>query len=252
MLNLFGLKGKVAIITGASSGIGQSMAVGLAKAGAKVVVVDIMNLDETEEKIKKCGGECKKINANLFEIDSSINKIIKETLKNYGNIDILVNNAGIQRRNPAMVFSDKDWDDVMQINLKAVFKLSQAVAPIMEKNGKGKIINMASLLSFQGGYTVPAYAASKGGVAQLTKALSNEWAKLGINVNGIAPGYVATDMNKALIADEQRNRQILERIPAGRWAEPDDYIGGVIFLASSASDYINGEIICIDGGWMGR
>ncbi|MBC2849892.1 glucose 1-dehydrogenase [Cetobacterium sp. 8H] len=252
MLDLFGLKGKVAIVTGASSGIGQSMAIGLAKAGAKVVVVDIMNLDETEKKIKECDGECEKINANLFELEISVNKIVEETLRKYGSIDILVNNAGIQRRNPAMTFIDKDWDDVMQINLKAVFKLSQAVAPIMKKKGKGKIINMASLLSFQGGYTVPAYAASKGGVAQLTKALSNEWAKLGINVNAIAPGYVATDMNKALIDDEQRNRQILERIPAGRWAKPDDYMGGVIFLASSASDYINGEIICIDGGWMGR
>lgn len=251
MLDLFNLDGKVAVVTGASRGIGQAIAIGLAKAGADVVIVGRKNLEETEKFISETK-KCLKVYADLFDLDNAKNLIINETLKEFGRLDILVNNAGIQRRNPALVFTEKDWDDVIQVNLKAVFILSQAAAAIMKENGWGKIINMASMLSFQGGITVPAYAASKGGVAQLTKALANEWARYGINVNAIAPGYIATEMNEALIADEVRNRQILERIPAVRWGKPEDLVGGTIFLASHASDYVNGHILCIDGGWLSR
>jgi 2-deoxy-D-gluconate 3-dehydrogenase len=252
MLDLFNLNGKVAVVTGANRGIGQAIAVGLAKAGADIVIVGRKNLDETEKLINQTGKKCVKIYADLFDLNNAKNLIINGTLKEFGRLDILVNNAGIQRRNPALVFTEKDWDDVILVNLKSVFILSQAAAAIMKENGWGKIINMASMLSFQGGITVPAYAASKGGVAQLTKALANEWARYGINVNAIAPGYIDTEMNKSLIADEIRNRQILERIPAGRWGEPEDLVGGAIFLASHASDYVNGHILCIDGGWLSR
>jgi 2-deoxy-D-gluconate 3-dehydrogenase len=252
MLDLFSLEDKVAIVTGASRGIGKAIAVGFAKAGADVVIVARTNLEETEALIRETGRRCLKIYADLFDIDNAKKLIIGETLREFGKIDILVNNAGIQRRNPAFVFTEKDWDDVIHINLKVVFLLSQAVGNVMKEKGWGKIINMASMLSFQGGIFVPAYAASKGGVAQLTKALANEWAKYGINVNAIAPGYIDTEMNKALIADEVRNRQILERIPAGRWGKPEDIVGGAIFLASHASDYVNGHILCIDGGWLAR
>jgi len=252
MLDLFSLEDKVAIVTGASRGIGKAIAVGFAKAGADVVIVARTNLEETEALIRETGRRCLKIYADLFDIDNAKKLIIGETLREFGKIDILVNNAGIQRRNPAFVFTEKDWDDVIHINLKVVFLLSQAAGNVMKEKGWGKIINMASMLSFQGGIFVPAYAASKGGVAQLTKALANEWAKYGINVNAIAPGYIDTEMNKALIADEVRNRQILERIPAGRWGKPEDIVGGAIFLASHASDYVNGHILCIDGGWLAR
>jgi 2-deoxy-D-gluconate 3-dehydrogenase len=252
MLDLFSLEDKVAIVTGASRGIGKAIAVGFAKAGADVVIVARTNLEETEALIRETGRRCLKIYADLFDIDNAKKLIIGETLREFGKIDILVNNAGIQRRNPAFVFTEKDWDNVIHINLKVVFLLSQAVGNVMKEKGWGKIINMASMLSFQGGIFVPAYAASKGGVAQLTKALANEWAKYGINVNAIAPGYIDTEMNKALIADEVRNRQILERIPAGRWGKPEDIVGGAIFLASHASDYVNGHILCIDGGWLAR
>ena len=252
MLDLFSLEDKVAIVTGASRGIGKAIAVGFARAGADVVIVARTNLEETEALIRETGRRCLKIYADLFDIDNAKKLIIGETLREFGKIDILVNNAGIQRRNPAFVFTEKDWDDVIHINLKVVFLLSQAASNVMKERGWGKIINMASMLSFQGGIFVPAYAASKGGVAQLTKALANEWAKYGINVNAIAPGYIDTEMNKALIADEVRNRQILERIPAGRWGKPEDIVGGAIFLASHASDYVNGHILCIDGGWLAR
>ena len=252
MLDLFSLEGKVAVVTGASRGIGKAIAIGFAKAGADVVIVARKNLEETEKLTKETKRKRLKIYANLFDLDNAKNLIINETLKEFEKLDILVNNAGIQRRNPALVFTEKDWDDVIHVNLKAVFILSQAAAAIMKENDWGKIINMASMLSFQGGITVPAYAASKGGVAQLTKALANEWARYGINVNAIAPGYIATEMNEALIADEVRNRQIVERIPAGRWGKPEDIVGGAIFLASHASDYVNGHILCIDGGWLTR
>lgn len=252
MLELFDLHGKVAVVTGASRGIGQAIAVGLAKAGADLAVVSRGNLEETERQILETGRRCLKINADLFNPGHAKEVIMGKTLETYGRLDILVNNAGIQRRNPVLEFTEKDWDDVIQINLKAVFILSQAAAAIMKKNGWGKIINLASMLSFQGGYMVPAYAASKGGVAQLTKALANELARYGVNVNAIAPGYIDTEMNKSLIADEVRNRQILERIPAGRWGKPEDLVGAAIFLASHASDYVNGHILCVDGGWLSR
>lgn len=252
MLDLFSLEDKVAIVTGASRGIGKAIAVGFARAEADVVIVARTNLEETESLIKENGRRCLKLYTDLSDINRAKNLIVEETLKEFGKVDILVNNAGIQRRNPAFVFTEKDWDDVIHINLKVVFMLSQAVGNIMREHGWGKIINIASMLSFQGGILVPAYAASKGGVAQLTKALANEWAKYGINVNAIAPGYIDTEMNKALISDETRNRQILERIPAGRWGKPEDIVGGAIFLASHASDYVNGHILCIDGGWLAR
>lgn len=252
MLDLFSLEDKVAIVTGASRGIGKAIAVGFARAGADVVIVARTNLEETESLIKENGRRCLKLYTDLSDINRAKNLIVEETLKEFGKVDILVNNAGIQRRNPAFVFTEKDWDDVIHINLKVVFMLSQAVGNIMREHGWGKIINIASMLSFQGGILVPAYAASKGGVAQLTKALANEWAKYGINVNAIAPGYIDTEMNKALISDETRNRQILERIPVGRWGKPEDIVGGAIFLASHASDYVNGHILCIDGGWLAR
>jgi len=252
MKDMFNLEGKVAVVTGANRGIGQAIAIGLAKAGADLVIVGRSNLDETESKVKETGKKCLKVSADLFNLSDAKNKIIESTMREYGRLDILVNNAGIQRRNPALVFTEKDWDDVLQVNLKSVFILSQAAAAIMKENGWGKIINLASMLSFQGGFTVPAYAASKGGVAQLTKAFANEWARYGINVNAIAPGYIDTDMNSALMADETRSRQIMERIPAQRWGKPEDMVGGVIFLASHASDYVNGHILCIDGGWLSR
>ena len=169
-----------------------------------------------------------------------------------GKIDILVNNGGIQRRSPAVSFAESDWDDVINVNLKAVWLLCQAAGRFMVEQQEGKIINTASLNSFQGGITVPAYASAKGAVAQLTKALSNEWAKENVNVNAIVPGYIATDMNEALIHDETRSRQILERIPAGRWGKPEDFMGSVVFLASDASNYVNGHLLTVDGGWMGR
>nr|WP_172839165.1 2-dehydro-3-deoxy-D-gluconate 5-dehydrogenase KduD [Thermanaeromonas toyohensis] len=252
MLDLFSLHGKVAIVTGASRGIGQAIAVGLARAGADLVITSRGGLEETERKIVEAGRKCLKVNVDLFDLSRAKDLIIGETMKTFGRLDILVNNAGIQRRNPVLEFTEKDWDEVIQINLKAVFILSQAAAAIMKENGWGKIINLASMLSFQGGYTVPAYAASKGGVAQLTKAFANELARYGINVNAIAPGYIDTEMNKALIQDQERNRQILERIPAGRWGKPEDLVGAAIFLASHASDYVNGHILCVDGGWLAR
>jgi 2-deoxy-D-gluconate 3-dehydrogenase len=179
-------------------------------------------------------------------------QLIAETVRELGRLDILVNNAGTIRRSPALDYSEEDWTTVIEVNLSAVFRLSQLAGRQMVSQGSGKIINVASLLAFQGGITVPAYAAAKGGVAQLTKALANEWAVKGINVNSIAPGYMRTDNTKALQADETRNRQILERIPAARWGEPGDLGGAVVFLASAASDYVNGHVLVVDGGWMGR
>ena len=188
----------------------------------------------------------------ILENASEVSEAISSVVAYFGKLDILVNNAGIQRRSPAVDFAEEDWDAVMNVNLKTVWLLCQQAGRQMLKQGSGKIINMASLLSYQGGITVPAYAAAKGGVAQLTKALSNEWAAKGVNVNGIVPGYIATDMNEALINDETRSRQIIERIPAGRWGEADDFKGAVVFLASDASAYIHGHLLAVDGGWLGR
>jgi 2-deoxy-D-gluconate 3-dehydrogenase len=250
-MDLFVLTGKVAIVTGASTGLGQGMSIGLAEAGADLVLVDICPSTETAEMVKINGGRSLVIVADLSKMES-LNNVVKQTLDTFGKIDILVNNAGIIRRSPAIDFSETDWDDVMNINSKTVFFFCQAVAKDMMKRRSGKIINVASLLSFQGGITVPSYAASKGAVAQITKALANEWAQHGININAIAPGYMATNNTDQLRKDPVRNKSISERIPAGRWGTPDDLKGVVVFLASSASDYVNGHVLIVDGGWMAR
>lgn len=250
-MNLFDLSGKSAIVTGASTGLGKGMALGLAEAGADLVLVDHVACNETADEIKSMGRKAITIVADLMTI-KPIQNIVDAGIQTYGKIDILVNNAGIIRRTPAIDFSEKDWDEVMAINSKTVFFLSQAVARDMMKRKYGKIINVSSLLAFQGGILVPSYAASKGAVAQVTKALANEWAQHGINVNAIAPGYMATNNTKALREDPVRSKQILERIPAGRWGLPDDLKGVVVFLASKASDYVNGHVLVVDGGWLAR
>lgn len=249
--SLFSLEGKTAIVTGGSTGLGQGMALGLAEAGANVVLVDYVASSETAEKISLLGGKSEVVVADLMKMDS-IPQVIAAAKKAFGSVDILVNNAGIIRRTDALDFSEKDWDDVMQLNSKTIFFLAQAAAKEMIPKKKGKIISTASLLAFQGGIRVPSYSASKGAVAQITKALANEWAKHGINVNAIAPGYMATNNTKALREDAVREKQILERIPAERWGTPEDLKGAVVFLASSASDYINGHVLVVDGGWMAR
>ncbi|PKL83568.1 MAG: 2-deoxy-D-gluconate 3-dehydrogenase [Ignavibacteriae bacterium HGW-Ignavibacteriae-3] len=251
MNTLFDLNGKSAIVTGSSTGLGQGMAIGLATAGADVVLVDYVDSSETAERISSLGRKAVTVVANLMEM-SSIPLVVEKTIGEFGKIDILVNNAGIIRRTDAIDFSEKDWDDVMLLNSKTIFFLAQAVAKDMMKRKSGKIISTASLLSFQGGIRVPSYAASKGAVAQITKALANEWAQFGINVNAIAPGYMATNNTTALREDPARSKSILERIPAGVWGKPEDLQGAVIFLASSASNYVNGHVLVVDGGWMAR
>ena len=252
ILEQFNLAGKVAIVTGASRGLGAGMAIGLAEAGADLVVVaSSARLQETVDKIKALGRRCLGIQADLIDT-KVIPQIIDATLKEYGRLDILINCAGIIRRTAALEFSEKDWDDVIQINQKATFFLCQAAAREMVKKKKGKIINIASLLSFQGGIIVPSYTASKSAVAGLTKALANEWAPLGINVNAIAPGYMATEMTEALQKSAERAPAILARIPAGRWGTPEDMKGLAVFLASDAAEYLQGQVIAVDGGWLGR
>ena len=250
--NLFDLTGKVAAITGATRGIGRSMAIALAEAGADIALLQ-RNPEHTEvkEEIEELGRKCSIIPCDL-EKEEEVKSAIPNVISTFGKIDILVNNAGIQRRSPSVDFPESDWDDVLNINLKVVWLLCQEAGRHMVAQGGGKIINTASLLSFQGGLTVPAYAAAKGGVAQLTKALSNEWAKEGVNVNAIVPGYIATDMNTALIDDPIRSKQILDRIPADRWGAPDDFKGTVVYLASRASNYVHGHLVAVDGGWLGR
>lgn len=247
----FDLTGKVALVTGGSKGLGKAIAIGLAKSGADIAILNRNIPDEVIEEIKSYGVKCRGYEFDLREFNK-YDELISSVVKDMGTIDILVNNAGVQKRHPSVEFPKEDWDFVTDINCDAVFFMCQKVGKIMIEKGYGKIINLASLLSFQGGLTVPAYAAAKGAVIQFTKSLSNEWAKLGINVNCISPGYMATEMNTALINDETRNRQILERIPAGRWGKPEDIAGTAVFLASSASDYINGFTIAVDGGWLGR
>lgn len=252
ILDSFNLQGKVALVTGCDTGLGQGMALGLAKAGCDIVGVNISEPIETIEKIQAIGRRFVDIRANLMVLDD-IPAIIDRAVTELGRIDILVNNAGIIRRNDAITFSEQDWDDVMNINIKSVFFISQAVAKQFIAQGEGgKIINIASMLSFQGGIRVPSYTASKSAVMGVTRLLANEWAKHGINVNAIAPGYMATNNTAALRADEQRNQEILERIPANRWGTPDDLAGPCVFLASKASDYINGYTIAVDGGWLAR
>jgi 2-deoxy-D-gluconate 3-dehydrogenase len=250
-MDLFDLKGKVAVVTGARTGLGQGMALGLAEAGADMAIVNHSPMPETEKMIKALGKKCLPIEADLSDT-SLIPGVIERILQEFGRIDILVNNAGIIRRAPSIKFTEKDWNDVIDLNLKSVFFLSQAAAKAMMKQGGGKIINIASMLSFQGGILVPSYAASKGGVASLTKTLANEWAKYNINVNAIAPGYMETNNTEALRRNEERYKSISERIPMGRWGLPEDLKGAVVFLASKASDYVTGHILCVDGGWLAR
>ena len=249
---LFDLEGKVAIVTGASRGLGKAMAIALGQAGANVVGVGQSDMSSTEAEIKKAGKEFLPIKADLTSTEK-VDEIVKKTLEKFGRVDILVNNAGTIRRQDAIDYTEKDWDDILNLNLKTVFFLSQRVAKeFMKQKSGGKIINIASMLSFQGGIRVPAYTASKSGVAGITKALANEWAKYNINVNAIAPGYMATDNTEAIREDEKRNKEILDRIPAGRWGTPEDLAGTVVFLASKASDYVNGYTISVDGGWLAR
>jgi 2-deoxy-D-gluconate 3-dehydrogenase len=252
ILDNFGLKGKVAIVTGSSTGLGQGMALALADAGADVLGVDYVEAPETKEKVEALGKKYHHVVANLMKIDQ-LEAIVAEGVEVFGHVDILVNNAGIIRREDAINFSEKDWDDVMDINVKTVFFFSQAVARQFIKQGTGgKIINIASMLSFQGGIRVPSYTASKSGVMGITRLMANEWAKENINVNAIAPGYMATNNTTALRADEARNAAILERIPADRWGLPSDLAGPIVFLASEASSYVNGYTIAVDGGWLAR
>ena len=251
MRGLFDLGGKVAVVTGANTGIGQGLAIALAEAGADVALVGRTPADETAHKVRSAGRRAALVSADLSTI-APVRQVVEQTVAELGGLDILVNNAGIIRRADALEFSEQDWDAVIDTNLKSIFFLCQAAARHMVQQGKGKIINIASMLSFQGGIRVPSYTASKSGVAGLTKLLANEWAVNGINVNAIAPGYIATNNTAALQADETRNRQILERIPAGRWGRPSDLAGAVVFLASEASNYVQGHILAVDGGWLAR
>jgi 2-deoxy-D-gluconate 3-dehydrogenase len=251
MTNPFDLTGRVAIVTGANTGIGQGIAVALAEAGADVALVGRASADETAQKVAAAGRRAVQVRADLSSI-APVQEVVDRTLAELGKLDILVNNAGTIRRADAVDFSEEDWDAVIDTNLKSVFFLCQVAGRHMIGQGRGKIVNIASMLSFQGGIRVPSYTASKSGVAGLTKLLANEWAAKGVNVNAIAPGYIATNNTAALQADEVRNRQILERIPAARWGDPSDLGGAAIFLASDASNYVNGHILAVDGGWLAR
>ncbi|HPC59225.1 MAG TPA: 2-dehydro-3-deoxy-D-gluconate 5-dehydrogenase KduD [Verrucomicrobiota bacterium] len=252
ILDQFKLDGKSAIVTGAGRGLGQAAAIGFAEAGADVAVVDIISTDETAGRIKALGRRVCQIQANLLE-RAAVQQIVDATVRELGGIDILLNNAGIIRRAPVLEFTEKDWDEVIQINQSAVFFLSQAVARQMVKQGRGgKIINIASMLSFQGGIRVPSYTASKSAVMGLTRLLANELAPHKINVNAVAPGYMATDNTAPLRADAARSAEILARIPAGRWGVPEDLQGALVFLASRASDYVTGYTVAVDGGWLAR
>ena len=251
MTNPFDLSGRAAIVTGANTGIGQGIALALAAAGADLALVGRTPAEETADQVEALGRRAVLIDADLSTI-APVQEVVDRTLDALGRLDILVNNAGIIRRANAADFSEADWDAVIDTNLKSLFFLCQAAGRHMIGQRSGKIVNIASLLSFQGGIRVPSYTAAKSGVAGLTRLLSNEWAHHGVNVNAIAPGYVATSNTAALQADETRNRQILERIPAGRWGAPSDLGGAAVFLASPASDYVHGHILAVDGGWLGR
>lgn len=253
ILEQFKLEGRVALVTGARRGLGQAMAIALAEAGADIAGLDVNFPEETQTQVEALGRRFYRIACDLREASvAQLDETVRGVVQEMGRLDILVNNAGIIRRAPALEFSEAYWDDVIQINLKAVFFLAQAAGKVMAQQGSGKIINVASMLSFQGGILVPSYTAAKSGVAGLTRALANEWAAKGLNVNAIAPGYMATENTAPIRADEKRNQAILERIPAGRWGEPDDLKGAVVFLSSSASDYVNGLILQVDGGWLAR
>jgi 2-dehydro-3-deoxy-D-gluconate 5-dehydrogenase len=253
VLDLFKLDGGVALVTGAGRGLGQALALGLAEAGADIIGLERSTGQQTGEAVRALGRRYHQVLCDLRQASvADLNELVAQSQAEMGSIDILVNNAGIIRRGPALEFSESDWDDVIQVNLKAVFFLSQAVARVMVPRGRGKIINIASMLSFQGGILVPSYAAAKSGVAGLTRALANEWAGHNINVNAIAPGYMETDNTATLRADQDRSTAILARIPAKRWGTADDLKGVVVFLASPASDYMHGAIVPVDGGWLAR
>lgn len=254
--SLFDLSGRVAVVTGANTGIGQGIALALAQAGADIAAVGRTPADDTAAKVRALGRRCELVAADLGSI-APVGDVVAQVLEGLGGLDILVNNAGIIRRADAVDFTEEDWDAVIDTNLKSVFFLSQAAGRHMiaqrEATGRrGKIINIASMLSFQGGIRVPSYTASKSGVAGLTKLLACEWAAKGVNVNAIAPGYIATNNTAQLQADETRNRQIMERIPEGRWGDPADIGGAAVFLASNAADYVQGHVLAVDGGWLAR
>ena len=256
MTNPFDLTGKVAIVTGANTGIGQAIAVALAEAGADVACVGRTPAEDTVAKIRALGRKAEIVSADLSTIEP-VQRVVDETIAKLGGLDILINNAGIIRRADAVDFSEADWDAVIDTNLKSVFFLCQAagrhmIAAREKGGGGGKIVNIASMLTFQGGIRVPSYTASKSGIGGLTKLLANEWASKGINVNAIAPGYIATNNTAALQADETRNKSILDRIPAGKWGDASDLGGAAVFLSSSAANYVQGHILAVDGGWLAR
>lgn len=252
ILNSFDLTGKVALITGCNTGLGQGIAVGLAQAGCDIIGVNRSQPLETISKVTQAGRRFLSLNADLGSIDA-IPSLLASAVEAFGRIDILVNNAGTIRREDALNFSEQDWDEVMDVNIKTLFFMAQAVArQFISQGSGGKIINIASMLSFQGGIRVPSYTASKSAVLGITRLLANEWAQYQINVNAIAPGYMNTNNTQPLRSDEDRSQQILERIPAGRWGTPDDVMGPVVFLASAASDYVNGYTLAVDGGWLAR
>jgi 2-deoxy-D-gluconate 3-dehydrogenase len=252
MADPFDLSGQTAIVTGANTGLGQGIAVALAEAGARVLGVGRSAMDETQTLVEKAGGRFHAVSADLGTIEP-VKRIVSEAVAAGGQADILVNNAGLIRRADPLDYTEKDWDEVMNVNLKAMFFLSQAFARhVVQRGGGGKIINIASVLSFQGGIRIPPYTASKHGVAGLTRLLANEWAAKGINVNAIAPGYCVTNNTQAIREDPDRNAAILSRIPAGRWGSPADMGGAAVFLASRASDYCHGTILVVDGGWLAR
>ncbi|MDU6925530.1 2-dehydro-3-deoxy-D-gluconate 5-dehydrogenase KduD [Franconibacter helveticus 513] len=252
ILDAFKLAGKVALVTGCDTGLGQGMTLGLAQAGCDIVGVNRKVPHETAQKVQALGRRFHAIQADLG-LQDQLEAIVQEAVEKMGRVDILVNNAGTIRRDDALSFSERDWDEVMNLNLKSLFFLSQAVAKqFIQQGDGGKIINIASMLSFQGGIRVPSYTASKSGVLGLTRLLANEWAQHNINVNGIAPGYMATNNTQALREDAARNQEILDRIPAGRWGKPEDLQGAVVFLASPAADYVNGYTLAVDGGWLAR
>ncbi|WP_267905563.1 2-dehydro-3-deoxy-D-gluconate 5-dehydrogenase KduD [Litorimonas cladophorae] len=249
---MFDLSGKVALVTGANTGLGQGMALALAGAGANIVLIGRSEPTETLIEIAKLGVKSHSILTDLGSADN-VAGIVAEAAATFGSVDILVNNAGIIKRNEAIEFTPEEWDSVMNVNLRTLFFLSQAFARhLVDEKKTGKIINIASMLTFQGGIRVPSYTASKSAVGGLTKALANEWAQHGINVNAIAPGYFATNNTAALQADEKRNSEILRRIPSERWGEPSDLSGAVVFLASAGSDYVQGITLPVDGGWLSR
>jgi 2-deoxy-D-gluconate 3-dehydrogenase len=251
-MNRFRVDGKTAIVTGATTGIGRAAAIGLAEAGANVAVLGrTRNPTDTCDQIRAFGRECLPLQGDLCD-RGFLAQTVDCVVKRWGRVDILVNSAGMTIRTPAAHFAEADWDKVISLNLTALFRMCQEAGRHMIEQGSGKIINVASIISFSGGINVPAYAASKGGVAQVTKALANEWAQFKVNVNAIAPGYILTEMTQSLHDDPARSREITGRVPAQRWGTPEDLVGAVTFLASPASDFVNGHILVVDGGWMAR